>query len=229
MKAVISGATRGIGKAIAFALAKEGYDLVLLARDLNQLNHLKNELANYHISVAFLALNLASKKAKDTLNQNTELFDNTSLLVNNLGVYSTQEAKELTVKAVKTQLEVNLYSAINLTHEVLNTKKNSLSTIINIGSVMSLNAMPFAADYSISKHAFKGWNDSLRENLRKDGIKVSAIYPGSVNTSSWDGLAVDRNQMIQAKDIAEVVTSILKMSSNALIEEVRISPRDFTP
>ncbi|MBL4708322.1 MAG: SDR family NAD(P)-dependent oxidoreductase, partial [Flavobacteriales bacterium] len=134
----------------------------------------------------------------------------------------------ISLDGLKNQLEVNLYSAVNLTQLVLNSKNCSLSTIINIGSVMSLNAMPFAADYSISKYSFKGWNDSLRENLRKEGIKVSAIYPGSVNTSSWDGLEVDRNQMIQATDIAEIVTSILKMSNNSLIEEVRISPRDFT-
>jgi short-subunit dehydrogenase len=94
---------------------------------------------------------------------------------------------------------------------------------------MSINATAFAADYSISKHAFKAWNDALRAELRSKKIKVSAIFPGSVNTSSWDGIEVDRNQMIQAEDIAECVSCILKMKTNTLLDEIHISPNTFTP
>ena len=229
MKAVISGATRGIGNAIANKLAEEGYDLVLLARNGKQLRLLKDELSKKNNSIEFLAIDLSSEDMTEVLKQNIGLFTETSVLINNLGVYSTLNAKKLTIKALQAQLEVNLFSAIRLTQTILHSKNKDFSSIINIGSVMSLNAMPFASDYSISKHAFKGWNDGLREELRVEGVKVSAIYPGSVNTSSWDGLKVDRNEMIQSEDIAEVVSSILKMSSNALIEEVRISPRDFNP
>ena len=228
MKAVISGATRGIGRAIAQKLAEEEIDLVLLARSSDVLQQCKTELTEFNISVEGLAIDLAEKNALEMLQANTSIFEGTTLLVNNLGVYSMQNAAELDLKVLQEQINVNLFSAITLTQFVLKQSTN-LKNIVNIASVMSTKAQPFAADYSISKHAFKAWNDALREELRTGSIKVSAIYPGSVNTSSWDGLDADRSKMIQAEDIAEMVSCVLKMKSNTLVEEIHVSPVNFTP
>jgi short-subunit dehydrogenase len=101
--------------------------------------------------------------------------------------------------------------------------------IVNISSINGLAADQHAAAYSISKHALKAWNDALREELRNSGIRVTAFYPGPVNTSSWEGLPVDHQAMIQAEDIAELVVCIGRISSAALVEEVRISPLKFDP
>jgi short-subunit dehydrogenase len=127
-------------------------------------------------------------------------------------------------------MNVNLYSAIALTQQIRkNGGSEALRSIVNIASVMSVKPASFAADYSMSKHAFKAWNDALREELRTKGTKVSAIYPGSVNTSSWDGLEVDRTAMIQAEDIAEMVECVLRMRENTLLEEIHVSPITFQP
>ena len=225
MKAVISGATRGIGKAIAKRLANEGYDLVLLARNKVALTELANQLKSENRTIEALSIDLAEKNFVKKLHQNAAIFINSTVLVNNLGLYGVHSVSELTVENTAAQIQVNLLSAIGLSNFVC--KQSLLKNIINIGSVMGLQANKNAASYSISKHAFKGWNDALRESLKTEGTLVSAIYPGAVNTSSWDGIEADRTKMIQAEDVAECAATILKMNRNTLIEEIRISPRDF--
>jgi 3-oxoacyl-[acyl-carrier protein] reductase len=229
MKAVISGATRGIGRAIAEKLAVIGYDLVLLARNKKDLEQCKSELIKFNVTVEYLSIDLAQPNVELQLKESTSIFKDVTLLVNNLGLYSMQNVIEIDLDKLKGQMNVNLHSSIALTQQVLGQNKNQLKNIINIASVMSLKAATFAADYSMSKHAFKAWNDALRQELRGQGIKVSAIFPGSVNTSSWDGIAVERTEMIQAEDIAEMVSCVLAMKKNTLLEEFHVSPLTFKP
>ena len=229
MKAVISGATRGIGRAIAEKLAIQGFDLVLMARNEKALTLCKSELSTPNIRIEYVAIDVSKESYVEVLAQNSSLFENTTLLVNNLGIYSMQNAADIELVTLKDQMQLNLYSAISLTQQLLNNSGSTLKNIVNIASVMSIKATSFAADYSISKHAFKAWNDALREELRSKNMKVSAIFPGSVNTSSWDGIEVDRSEMIQAEDIAECVSCILKMKSRTLLEEIHISPQIFVP
>ena len=228
MKAVISGASRGIGKAITEQLAQEGAELILLARGEHGLNKLSDSISSKNATIHSFPLDLSQEESFNLIEEKRDLFQGVTTIINNLGIYSTQDADRINIKTLQNQINVNLYSAIQLTQALLHQSTNStISRIINIGSVMSLNASPNAADYSISKHAFKGWNDSLRDKLRFEGIKVSAIYPGAVNTSSWDGIDAPREEMIQAKDIAKAVSYILSLSENTLIEEIRISPQTF--
>ncbi|MFT5666903.1 MAG: short-subunit dehydrogenase [Vicingaceae bacterium] len=229
MKAVISGATRGIGRAIAEKLAIQGFDLVLMARNEKALTLCKLELSKPNITVEYVAIDFSKESYVEVLAQNSSLFEKTTLLVNNLGIYSMQNAADIELVKLKDQMQLNLYSAISLTQNILDSSGSALKNIVNIASVMSIKATSFAADYSISKHAFKAWNDALREELRSKNMKVSAIFPGSVNTSSWDGIEADRSEMIQAEDIAECVSCILKMKSRTLLEEIHISPQIFVP
>ena len=230
MKAVISGATRGIGKAIRVKLAELGYDLVLLARNKEELEHCKSELSKANVMVEYIAIDLAHRDVEQKLSEFASIFENTNILVNNLGVYSMQNVADITLSKLKSQMDVNLYSAIALTQQVLKQNvEGNVKNIVNIASVMSLKSVSFAVDYSMSKHAFKAWNDALREELRTRAIKVSAIFPGSVNTSSWDGIDVDRSEMIQAEDIAEIVSCILAMKKSTLLEEIHVSPLTFKP
>ena len=230
MKAVISGATRGIGKAISEKLAELGYDLVLLARNEEDLEQCRSSLSSTNVTVEYLAIDLSQQNIQQKLKESAFIFEGATLLVNNLGVYSMQNVTDIDLSKLKSQMDVNLYSAIALTQQVLKQKvEGVVKNIVNIASVMSLKSASFAADYSMSKHAFKAWNDALREELRTRAIKVSAIFPGSVNTSSWDGIDVDLSEMVQAEDIAEMVSCILAMKKNTLLEEVHVSPLTFQP
>lgn len=230
MKAVISGATRGIGKAIAKKLVLLGYDVVLLARNQEDLEQCKLELSKPKLSVEILSIDLSEENVEHKLKENASIFKDTCILINNVGSYSMQNGANIDLRILKDQMNVNLYSSIALTQQILKQDTEAqVQNIINIASVMSLKATSFAADYSMSKHAFKAWNDALREELRNSGKKVSAIYPGSVNTSSWDGLDVNRSEMIQAEDVAEIVSCVLTMKKNTLLEEIHVSPVTFKP
>lgn len=228
MKAIISGATRGIGRAIAKILALKGYDLILLARSEGELKKLAEELSQPQLTHIYYALDLTDLTQIKSLSEKLLATDSVKLLINNLGEYKLDQASNLKENELLELLEINLFSAINLTQSALPSLKTSNSSaIINIGSVMGLTASKEATAYSISKHAFKAWNDALREELKTNNIKVSCIYPGAVNTSSWDGTDANRGAMIQAEDIAKIVGNLVDLGSTCLVEEVRISPMNF--
>lgn len=228
MNIIISGATRGIGRAIAEKLASKNHKLYLIARNISDLESLKAQLDNSNVKHEIFSLDLSDIKSVNEELNKLENADQVDVIINNLGIFETNPADKIELDALKKLMDLNLYSAINLTNFFIpHFKEKEQGTIINIGSVMSHLAAPFAANYSITKHAFKGWNDSLREELRQSGVKVSAILPGAVNTSSWDGMEVNRDAMIQPEDIAELVNSILSMNYNTMLDEIKISPLKF--
>ena len=228
MKAIISGATRGIGRAIATTLAAKGYQLILLARSEDELKKLADDLSSTELTHDYYALDLTDINQIKKMSENLTTASSVELLINNLGEYKVDQASNLKEIELVEMLEINLFSAINLTqHTLPYIKKSAAAAIINIGSVMGLTASKEATAYSISKHAFKAWNDALREELRKEKIKVSSIYPGAVNTSSWDNTTANRDAMIQAHDVANIVGNLVELGSTCLVEEVRISPMSF--
>ena len=124
-------------------------------------------------------------------------------------------------------LNTNLNSAYYITkHIAVNMGNNNNGHIFNICSVLSLSPRVDAATYTISKHALKGFNDVLREEMREHNVKVTAIYPGSINTSSWEGIEAPKEKFVQPEDIAKTVKTCLQISKNANIEEVVIKPLD---
>lgn len=227
MNIIISGATRGIGRAIAKELATKNHRLILIARNSEDLEELKKELEE-NTSVKIFSCDLSNMEESKQLKDRISSLSETDVLINNLGIFETNPADQIQLDELQKMLDVNLYSAINLSSLIVEDMKNKENgVIINMASVMAHMAAPFAANYSISKHAFKGWNDALREELRQHGIRVCAIYPGAVNTSSWDGIEVNRDAMIQPEDIAKLVASLLEMNYNTLVEEIKLSPLKF--
>lgn len=224
MKALITGGSKGLGFAIAQQLLLQGIDVVIVSRSESNLNEAVSKFKNpHHQNIETIALDLSvhegRSQLKDQLGDSSELF----ILVNNLGMYYENSD----VDNLSQILNTNLYSAIEVTSSLESQLIKNSGYIFNIGSVMSLNAQPFAVDYSISKHALKAWNDSLREKLRSKNVSVSAIYPGAINTSSWDGENVDRAAMIQAEDIASLIGQMLKLNKSSLVEEIRLTPLQF--
>jgi len=231
MKAIISGASRGIGKACALALADAGYDLCLISRSRKDLDDLKSLIEKENkVSVKLIALDLTDFERIGSMDWGSLCgSDEKLVLVNNLGVYAKDEASKVSIAEIEVGLRLNLASAVALSQNIIpSMKKANAGLIINVNSVNGLHSDQTSASYSISKHALKGWSDALREELRKSGIKVTSIYPGAVNTSSWDGLSVDRQRMIQAEDIAQLIVAIGELSVHALVEEIRIDPMDFS-
>ncbi len=233
--AIITGASKGIGKAIAQALAKKHYQLFLLARNEKELHALKNELVEANPDIAAIekqihvyGIDLSIKKEIFqfyTFYKKT--FPTPSVLVNNVGVYEENNITDA-LDILDDQLNINLKSAYYLSkcfiHDFISQKSGH---IFNIGSILSKEIRENALDYTISKHAFYAFHKVLNQQLRPHGVKVTAFLPGAVNTSSWENEAVPVHEFIQPEDIAKLLIDCLNLSKYAVLDEIILRPFDL--
>ncbi len=229
MRILISGASKGLGKALAEELAAASYNLILVARSKPLLKDLKERLeSTYQVEVEVISADLTDKTSFKLIETAFKEIGYPDVIINNLGVYLEDEITELKEETINQQLALNFKSAVRMSQLVEDHyKQKGAGLILNINSIMGLEAKKRAVSYSISKHALKAWSDNLREAYRNDGVKVCSIYPGAIDTTSWDGLEVDRSKMIQKEDIAKLVLSVLTLSPSTLVEEIRLSPLNF--
>jgi short-subunit dehydrogenase len=228
MKAVITGATRGVGRASAFMLAQEGYDLALSSRNISDLEQLKLELESKFGNYVFIQqADLSIKEEAINFSENIiEKFNKIDVLINNIGKYNISKLTD-SDSDLELMINTNLNSAYYISKNIaVNMGNNNSGHIFNICSVLSLSPRVEAATYTISKHALKGFNDVLREEMREHNVKVTAIYPGSINTSSWEGIIAPKEKFVQPDDIAKTIKTCLAISKNANIEEIVINPLD---
>ena len=226
MKAIVTGATKGIGKAITMALAEEGYDLGLGARNLSELDYLSKEIKALHPD-----LEVITKSADFSQKHETRNFADTfihywgdiDVLVNNVGKYEEDSLDNFSESNLKSLFNINFYSALRLTQPFLpEFKRRKSGHIINICSVLSKQSRNHAVSYSFSKQALYTYTKMLREELRTYNVKVTAILPGSTNTASWDGLEAPVHEFVQPIDVANGV--IMALNSNGMVEELEIKP-----
>jgi NADP-dependent 3-hydroxy acid dehydrogenase YdfG len=228
-KAVITGATKGIGRAIAEALATEGYDLAVCSRNAADLEAMKMDFADRfpESQVIVKVVDVSQKKevvefAQLIVNQ----WNRVDVLVNNAGVFIPGSIKDEADDALETMLNVNVMSAYNLTRALLPTiLARKRGYIFNLCSAASIRSYTNGGSYSISKFALLGFSKNLREELKETGIKVTSILPGATWSDSWAGFEAPESRLMQARDIAEVVVSALRMSASAVIEEILMRPQ----
>jgi short-subunit dehydrogenase len=229
MNAVITGASRGIGKAVAEVFALHGYDLFLTSRNEHHLLQTIDELkaAYPNISVDGQAFNLGNK-------QEAQLFGEwvvsqaatIDVLVNNAGTFIQGNVSDEPDGALETMIEVNLYSAYHTTRTVLPKMKAARSGhIFTICSVASLAAYSNGGAYSISKYALLGFTKNLRKELQSFGIKVTAVIPGAVYTDSWKSSGVAEERLMEVEDIAKSIYAATQLSPQAVVEELLIRPQ----
>ena len=228
-KAVITGATKGIGRAIAEALATEGYDLAVCSRHQADLDALKTELTERFPDIKILAKAVDVSQKKEILafvDSIIQTWERVDVLVNNAGIFISGSIQNEADDALETMLNVNLMSAYNLTRALLPTMvARKRGYIFNLCSAASIRAYTNGGSYSISKFALLGFSKNLREELKETGIKVTSILPGATWSDSWAGFEAPESRLMQARDIAEVVVSALRMSASAVIEEILMRPQ----
>lgn len=229
MNAVITGASRGIGRAVAEIFALHGYDLYLSSRNENHLLKTMEELKTRfpNIKVDGKAFDLGEK-------QHARLFgewvlnnaDTVDVLVNNAGTFIQGNVSDEPDGALETMLQVNLHSAYHTTRSLL-PRMIALKQghIFTICSVASLAAYPNGGAYSISKFALLGLTRNLRRELQPHGIKVTAVIPGAVYTDSWKGSGVPQDRIMESEDIARLVYAASQLSPQAVVEEIIIRPQ----
>jgi len=226
---IITGATKGIGRATAETFADEGFDLALCARTLSDLETFKAELLSKHpdMEVLIQAVDMSEKKEVLAFAEFIKShWQEMSILVNNAGLFLPGEIHKEEEGVLEQMMAVNLYSAYHFTRAMLPLLlEKQAGHIFNMCSIASLFAYPNGGSYSISKFALLGFSRVLREELKDKGIKVTAILPGATWTDSWAGVDLPESRLMQAKDIALAVLSASKMSPSAVVEEIVLRPQ----
>ncbi len=228
MNAVITGASRGIGKAIASIFAQHGYNLLLNARNEDTLLRTVNELKTAFpgTSIQGKAMDLARRDqarlfGEWVLNQ-VETID---VLVNNAGSFLPGNVSDEAEGTLEQMMDTNLYSAYTVTRTLLPRMMQARSGhIFNMCSIAGLQAYPNGGSYSISKFALLGFSKNLRRELMEYGVKVTAVIPGAVYTDSWAGF-VAKERIMEADDVARMIYAASQLSAQAVAEEIVLRPQ----
>ena len=227
--AVVSGGTRGIGRAIVEQFAQNGFDVVISARkeiDLGDLQLFieKKYAVKCFIKQADLSIKVQVFELVDFI---LSLNRNIDILVNNAGAFIPGNVHEEADGVLEQLIETNLYSAYYLTRGLTPKMiEQKIGHIFNICSVASLKAYPNGGSYSISKFALLGFSKVLREEMKHFGVKVTSIMPGAVYTDSWAGAGIPEERFMKPEDIAQTIWNAYNLSKNAVIEDIVMRPQE---
>lgn len=223
---VITGATKGIGRAIAEKFAAGNFNLALCARNSDDLLSLKTQLQHAANKVITNACDVSNKGQLQLFAQMVEAeFGVVDILVNNAGVFIPGQVINEEEGNLEKLIETNLYSAYNLSRllvPAMMQKKNG--HIFNVSSVAGIKAYPNGGSYSISKFAMNGLSKALREELKDYNIKVTALLPGATYTDSWSGTNLPESRFMKAEDIAQIIWDIYHLSDTTVVEEIILRP-----
>lgn len=230
MNVLITGASRGIGKAIAEIYAANGHQLFLSSRNEKALAASAQSITEKYpqATVHFKAYDLSQKEqAVELASWLNELNAVPDILVNNAGSFEPGSVYNEADGVLERQLSVNLYSAYHLTRAVLPAMMKDAHGrhIFNMCSIASLKAYNNGGAYSISKFALYGFSKNLREEMKPHGIKVTAVMPGATLTDSWEGFDNSSNRIMEAEDIAKLVYGASQLSVQACVEEIVVRPQ----
>jgi len=226
---VITGATEGIGRAIALALGERGGRLAVCARTAERVDSLVRELEGLGYTAVGAACDVADEADVARFARFVaERLGPVDVLVNNAGLGNFSPVDEMTVDEFDRTMAVNVRGVFLMTRAFLDEmKQRGTGHIVNISSLAGRNPVPGGAAYAASKHAVLGFSKSLFGEVRKQGIRVVAICPGSVVTPFFDkaGSEIQNpERKLQAEDVAATVVAALELPDRALVSELDIRP-----
>ncbi|MCP5050222.1 MAG: SDR family oxidoreductase [bacterium] len=221
-RSVVTGASRGIGRAIAVKLAGEGFHSFLQGRDPEALNESGRLVETNGGKATAITAELSNTKDIQALVE-TVGGEPLDLLVNNAGMARVKPVQEMTLE------EWNLTFAVNVTAPFLLTQKllplmQAGASVVNILSVASRTGFPDWSAYCMSKFALEGFSQSLREELRERGIRVINIYPTATDTDIWSHVEGDwpREKMMDPAEVAEAVCYAVRRPPNVVVETINL-------
>ena len=221
-KIFISGASRGIGLAIARIFYTAGFQTIICSRSEQKLAQAKAEMPNLHTFICDMSDKMQVQNLAKTLN---EKFGALDILVNNVGAFSMENILEGTAETFEQLMQTNVYSAFYLTKGILPLMTaQKKGTIFNMCSIASIKPHKNMSLYSISKYALLGFSKNLREEMKDHNIKVINLLPSSTKTDAWDGTTIVENRFIASEDIAKLVFDAYYLSERTVLEEIIIRP-----
>lgn len=224
---LITGASQGIGRSIAITFAATtNRPLLLLARNSENLAETKNlcEKAGA-TNVEFLSCDATSENELQDLVL-PESFPKPAIIVNNAGSYLYKNVTETSKDEFQAQIDLNLFTAVNIVNRFLNDLRSyNRALIINVCSVGALQGLGESGAYSSAKHALLGYTRSLRDELKKTNIGVTAINLGQTHSPSWEESTMSPQKLINPSDVAALVVQMTQLTSRSLVEEITIQPQ----
>ncbi|MHC4882607.1 MAG: SDR family NAD(P)-dependent oxidoreductase [Planctomycetota bacterium] len=224
--ALVTGANRGIGRAVALALADLGAQIVAAARNRQLLDQLVAEIEEAGGKAAAVVFDLADESTINALvEQVKSQFGRLDILVNNAGLTHSAPLEETTTADFDRIMAVNARGPYILTRQCLPLLKAApQATIVNISSVVGVKGYPKQSAYTASKHALRGWSIALAEELRGTNVRVHVLCPGGVDTDMVGNVRPDipKDALISPEEIAELVVYCATHKGNAVIDEFRI-------
>jgi 3-oxoacyl-[acyl-carrier protein] reductase len=226
--AVVTGAGRGIGKAIAMTLASEGTSVVLVSRTLSELESIRKEIESKGWSAAVIRADITNEEEVRKLFASVrDRYGRLDILVNNAGVGKFVNVKEMDVKDFDAMWNLNVRALFLCTQQALSFMESQKSGIIvNVSSLAGKNAFVRGAGYAATKWALMGFAKCLMLEERQFNIRVVTVCPGSVDTS-FSGQASESSRadkILAPQDVADTVLSAVLMPSRAMVSEIDIRP-----
>lgn len=223
---VVTGASRGIGKAIALYFAERGFNIAFCARTKNDVDALAQTLREFKVDVIAKVVDVKNtSQIKEFSDEVLTLWGSIDILINNAGTYLPGRVIDEKEGTLETLIETNLYSAYyfsrGFAQKFIENKKGH---IFNIASVAGQQAYPNGGSYSISKFAMIGLSKALREELKSLNVKVTTISPGPVYTDSWSSAGIPEERFIPASDIGKLVFDLYHLSDTTVIEDLTVRP-----
>ena len=226
---IVSGASRGIGRAIALKFASEGWNVAFCSRNINNLLALEKELEVVQPEGKYLAYVCDvsnQKEVKDFAHAAIKFLGDVDVLVNNAGIFLPGSVHEMAEETFTQLMGTNVTSAFTLTKEiVLGMKAKKKGHIFNMSSIAGLMAYPNGGAYNVTKHALTGYSKTLREELKTFGVRVSTIYPGATLTDSWAEADLPEERLMRPEDIAKSIFDIYGLSDRTVVEDIVLRPQ----
>jgi len=227
--AFITGATKGIGRSTAITFANAGWDLILLSRDLETMEELKNELSDTPSTINLVKCNLSnSYEIDNSVKESIKKYGCPSVLINNAGCAFNGNLVGMPLKKWEEIIQTNLTSVFQICSLIVPQMRKDGGLIINVSSHASYNAFPQWGAYCVSKSALAMFTKCLREEERSNSIRACTITLGSVNTPLWDTESIksdfDRSSMLSSTKVSKTILFIAEQPESQLIEDLTLMP-----
>jgi short-subunit dehydrogenase len=228
MNVIITGASRGLGKAIAKIFAENENDLFITSVNEVRLYTAAEELMNQYPGIKIMAkpYDLSKKEQAQAFGQWCLKNGSPDILINNAGNFAGANVYNEEDGALEEMIETNLYSAYHLTRVIVPAMIEKRSGhIFNMSSIAGLKAYPGGGSYSISKFALRGFSVNLRDELKPYNIKVTTVYPGAAYTDSWASSGIDKKRFMESDDVAKMIYAASQLSPQACVEDIILRPQ----
>ena len=229
-KLVVTGATKGIGRAIAEKFLANGYETAVCARKAPELKAMEEDIARKGYAgklYTFVCDVTDRQQLIDFYNFVTDKMDTIDILVNNVGIFEPGAIHSEAEGVLERQMNTNVYCAYHLSRLFLpKMMERKSGHLFNICSTASIMAYANGGSYCISKYAVYGMTKVLREELKPFKIKVTAVLPGATLSGSWEGTTLPEERFMKASDVAESIYSIAHLSASTVVEDILLRPME---